>query len=299
MSTVNTVGNQDTVSYTDTATTAPEIARSGNLAMISQYVQDNPEQKEAVLDQLVRSDISLVHHVANAGVDTPPSSIADKPSPTQMPTGGAIGPSNTTVTAQNPPAPATASTLAPARTPADAPNVVNLSALNGTFSSLWDKSLPNGEPLEHGGTLVSDEKGNLQLVNTGEGFSGMFRPNLKVEAGQTVQGMFHTHPYSQAEGGHTGSSFSGGDVRYMLENKHNMIMAQSGSDQFMLLRTQATPTTLGARRIEADHGNRINQHLRNGMSFSDATRQASRETAKAYGLAYYEGTGGVLTRVTP
>jgi type VI secretion system secreted protein VgrG len=299
MSTVNTVNNQHTASHTDTATTASEIARSGNLAMISQYVQDNPEQKEAVLDQLVRSDLSLVHHVANAGVDARPSPPVDKPSPTQTPAGSTAGPPNTTVTADKPPAPATASTLAPPKTPATAPSQVNLSALNGTFNSLWGKSLPGNTSLEHGGTLVSDAKGKLRLVNTGPGTSGTFSPNLNVAAGQTVQGIFHTHPYSKAEGGDTRVSFSGSDVQYMIDNGHNVMMAQSGKHQFMLMRTQATTTTVSGSTMQADHDNRLQQHLSNGMSLSDASRQASRETAKAYGLAYYEGTGGVFKRVTP
>jgi hypothetical protein len=37
------------------------------------------------------------------------------------------------------------------------------------------------------------------------------------------------------------------------------------------------------------------QHL----SFIDATRQAAREVAQQNGLAYYEGTNGVFTRVYP
>lgn len=44
---------------------------------------------------------------------------------------------------------------------------------------------------------------------------------------------------------------------------------------------------------------RTSELVGKGVDFSEATRQAAQETAQKYGLAYYQGTGGILDRVYP
>ena len=197
------------------------------------------------------------------------------------------------------PAASTRSTLAAPATPQQAPARVDLSPMQSDYNQLWSQSFPNGQSQEHGGTIVSDPSGKLSLINTGGGQSGSFGPNLATGPNQSVTGIFHTHPYDASEGGYTGVSLSGGDAAYMINQKQDVIVAQSGSDQFMYMRTQASPASVNAAALNNAQNARIGVLQGQGMGFSDASRQAARETATQYNLAYYEGSNGVLNRVVP
>lgn len=194
---------------------------------------------------------------------------------------------------------ATSKDLAVPKSPVEAPKQVNLSTMQGDFDKQWSSSFPDGKSQEHGGTIVSDSAGKLKLVNQGSGTSGSFSPDLSVEQGEKVEGIFHTHPYDATEGSHTGISLSGGDAAYMINEKHNVILAQSGKEQFMYIRTGTSPTNVDAVTLNNAHNARIGELIGSGSSFSDASKVAAQETAKTHGLAYYEGTGGVFSRVYP
>jgi type VI secretion system secreted protein VgrG len=193
----------------------------------------------------------------------------------------------------------TATDLATPATPAAAPATINLSGMQNDFDEQWSNSFPNGVSEEHGGTFVSDASGNLSMVNPGGGEQGSFSPNLNVGADQTVQGVSHTHPYDASEGGYTGISMSGGDAGYVINNHQNIIVAQSGTDQFMYMRTDASPTNVDETKLNNDHNARIAQLIAGGKDFSEASKIAAKETAEAHGLAYYEGSNGILQRVYP
>ncbi len=195
--------------------------------------------------------------------------------------------------------PATAKDFAIPKSPADAPQRIDLSSMQKEFDKLWAGSLPGGISQEQGGTLVSDATGALKLVNPGSGTAGTFSPNLSVDPKQTVLGVFHTHPYDATEGSYTGVSLSGGDAAYTVITKQSAIIAQSGTEQFMYLRTAATPATVDAVALNEAQNNRIGELVMGGRSFPEASKIAAQETAKAQGLAYYEGNGGVLNRVYP
>jgi type VI secretion system secreted protein VgrG len=213
------------------------------------------------------------------------------PPPASAPTPAASAPP--------PPAASTRSTLAAPATPQQAPARVDLSPMQSDYNQLWGQSFPNGQSQEHGGTIVADPSGKLSLINTGGGQSGSFGPNLATGPNQSVVGIFHTHPYDATEGGYTGVSLSGGDAAYMINQKQDVIVAQSGTDQFMYMRTQASPASVNAVALNNAQNARIGVLQGQGMGFSDASRQAARETATQYNLAYYEGSNGILDRVVP
>jgi type VI secretion system secreted protein VgrG len=194
---------------------------------------------------------------------------------------------------------ATKATLATPASADKAPKEVNFSGMQSDFDKQWASSFPGGKSQEHGGTIVSDASGNLKLANMASGKSGSFSPNLNVSKGESVEGVFHTHPYDKVEGGYTGVSLSGGDAAYLINTKQNVIVAQSGNDQFMYVRTGATPASVDAVALNNSQNARIAELTTKGASFDAATRQAAQETAKSQGLAYYEGSGGVLKRVYP
>jgi type VI secretion system secreted protein VgrG len=85
----------------------------------------------------------------------------------------------------------------------------------------------------------------------------------------------------------------------MINNKQNLIVAQSGQQQFMYLRTAETPGSVDYSVLSNSQNVRISELMDEGLDFSAASKQAAVETAKENGLAYYEGTGGIFNRVVP
>ncbi len=199
--------------------------------------------------------------------------------------------------------PAPTANLLPATIPAtvaDVPKEVNLSSMQGTFDQLWGDSFPGGKSQEFGGTFVKDTAtGEYSIINTKGGTTGSFAPDLNVPTGKEVAGIFHTHPYDATEGGYTGVSLSGGDAGYLINQNQSIMVAQSGTEQFMYMRTAATPTSIDAIKLNNDQNTRMGELMAAGKSFSEASKQAAQETAKAQGLAYYEGSGGKFTLVSP
>ena len=165
------------------------------------------------------------------------------------------------------------------------------------FKDMMKQSFPKGASQEFGSTLTSDASGATRSVNPGAGTSGTFSPNRNVPSGQSVFGIFHTHPYSAAEGGYTNVSLSGGDAGYMINKGDSFIMAQSGAGQFAFVRTAATPAIVDALAMNNAANARIGALMGQGHSFDEASRMAAREVADANGLAYYEGKDCVLQKV--
>lgn len=188
-----------------------------------------------------------------------------------------------------------------AASPSDAPRSVQFSSgVQQTFQEQWINSLPGGNALEQGGTLTFNrETGTIGVTNLGGHGStaGTFSPDYSLSDRQNLAGVFHTHPYSEAEGGFRDVSFSGGDIGIMLQEGHQMAVVQSGDTQFMILRTDATPAGLDGRAVAAEVDARFEELLGNGVDFAEASRTAAQEAADKYGLAYYQGSNGSLTRI--
>lgn len=202
------------------------------------------------------------------------------------------------------PPPATADDLKVPKTPQDAPETINLSKMQGAFDELWGKSFPDGKSQEQGGTVVSDGKGNLSVVNTGGGTDRSFSPDFNVGSGQTAVGTFHTHPYDASEGGDTGVSFSGDDAASLTNGslahpQYSVDVLQSGEQQFAYLRTEKSPLDVDAAVVHRNHAARFAELQAQGQNFAEASRTAASEMATNLGLAYYEGQNGVLKRVNP
>lgn len=181
-------------------------------------------------------------------------------------------------------------------TSVDAPNEIDLSSMQGTFDQLWGDSFPNGESQEFGGTFVKDiDSGEYSIINTQGGTGGTFMPDYNIPDGKEFVGVFHTHPYDALEGGHTGVSFSAGDIANSLNTDRKMAVVQSGDQQFMLLRTAETKAVDRATFIQGIDDRFA--ELYDGTNFVAANNQAALEAAKANGLAYYKGSNGKFTRI--
>jgi hypothetical protein len=188
-----------------------------------------------------------------------------------------------------------AALLKPAR-PANALTIIDFSSMQVDLDRLWSASFPNGAAQEQGGTLVLDAYGNIRIVNMKSGTSNSISYDFNVGSGNTVIGVFHTHPY---DSGVTGT-FSGADIANLINDiRRSISIVQSGTEQFMLIKTDATPTSVDSAELSKTYSARIAELRANGESFSDALKIAARETAQAYGLAYYEGSNGIFHRVYP
>lgn len=187
----------------------------------------------------------------------------------------------------------------PTTTSADcpsAPSTVTLPPeIDTAMQDSYTNSFPGGSSQERGGTLVRDGSGNVTVVNEGSGTSGTFSPDRNVARGQTIVGTYHTHPYDASEGGHQGVSLSGADIAYA--NRHNEpIYVDSGTKQFMIMPTTATSAT--DAQINNTWDTEYASQLGAGASIQDASAAATMLTAQTYGMAYYEGDNGTLTKVS-
>ena len=184
-------------------------------------------------------------------------------------------------------------------TPHSAPHEVSFTSMQPQFDALWRQSFPGGKATEQGGTLRSQAPGVVRLTDLGGlgSSAGEFRPNLTINTPNGVlQGTFHTHPYDE---GWTGMSLSGGDAASLVNGPEKFSIAQSGTSQFMFLKTDMTPSHVDFSSVKYAANFRLEQYMQNGWSHSEASTHVALELAKQYHFAYYEGSHGVLRRVYP
>ncbi|MDU0342397.1 PAAR domain-containing protein [Bosea rubneri] len=180
----------------------------------------------------------------------------------------------------------------------DAPDKIALPPnVNKAMKDAYANSFPNGKSQENGATLVSDGFGTVKVVNSGKGESGSIQPNRSVGTHEKIIGTFHTHPYDSSEGGHGGVSFSSADI-YYAATYNELILVDAGDKQFMMLPTKETPQINNADLTKIWNDS-FKVAIENGRSFQDASSFASSEAAKKYKMAYYEGSDGNLSRITP
>lgn len=189
-------------------------------------------------------------------------------------------------------------------TPSNAPLTIRFSiASTRIIQSEWRRSFPGGESKERGGTIVADASGRLSIQNLGglHSTKKAFWPNyVLTDTGKfTIIGILHTHPYDKSEGSWNGVSISGGDFANLINGKHAIIVVRSGPRLFAFVRTAQSPATADFKTLN-DQQNEINKKLQiEGKTFPQSTRISAEMIAPKYGLAYYQGSNGVLTRVSP
>ncbi len=188
--------------------------------------------------------------------------------------------------------------------PANAPLTLRISnTLEQTTQALRRQSYPGGRSNERGGTIVTDAQGELSIQNIGglKSTKGSFTPNLTVTDPKKFRiiGTFHTHPYDRTEHSYNGVSFSGADFAVMILDHLTISILRSGPRLFALINTAQAPATIDYDKIDNDQNAAIKQMIKQGRTFQQASRILAEQIAPTYGMAYYQGLNGVLTRVSP
>jgi hypothetical protein len=181
--------------------------------------------------------------------------------------------------------------------------------LQGTFEQLMQDSYSPTGNQEQGGTLfVNIQTGDIGLANIG-GFgstSNSFTPNKNLETtplGADI-GAFHTHPYQvnvdpvHGVDGSSFASFSATDIYRVVIGEDNVSVASSGHNQFAMVRTSESGTNVSFGDFQTTFDNLVQSGRGEGLSFSAAVRDAVITLTQSFGVAYYEGSGGVLVKVT-
>ncbi len=197
---------------------------------------------------------------------------------------------------------ARAANIANLASPADAPPMIRFSQENAKLFQFLAKVSTLGDTAkEHGGTLVVDMLGSINVQNVGglASDSRSFQVNyvLKNPNAFRVIGDFHTHAYERSAGGNTGVSFSGPDIAELINQRMTISVLQSGPRTFAIVRTARAPTQINQDRLKSEVEALTNQLQNQRHSFPEASRIAAARTSAKYGLAYYEGTSGSLHRL--
>lgn len=146
---------------------------------------------------------------------------------------------------------------------------------------------------------MADASGNFHLQNIGGYISdeNSFFPNLDINRKSfNMVGVFHTHPYGKDANWVTGASHSGDDIVHLIRFRYLLSVVQSGPRLFATVRTRRTPTWIDAD-LQTDMQVRVDTRTLAGQSFPSATRIEAQRMAAQYGIAYYQGGNGVVTRV--
>jgi hypothetical protein len=112
------------------------------------------------------------------------------------------------------------------------------SPFTAEFQKAWKDSFnKDGTVTEQGGSIIKKKDGTVEVRRAAAGASGSIPLSNypKPGPGETLVGTFHTHPYSKAEGGYTGVSFSGSDIRnFLKEDQGNTKYIMAGDKVFEL-----------------------------------------------------------------
>jgi len=187
----------------------------------------------------------------------------------------------------------TAASLKIPSSPSSAPIKLKFGTLQPTFDNLWNRS--NSANKEYGCIIVSKSDGVLKTRNVVVGKHAGVEHDLSHAESETYHGTFHTHPF---EDGETGGAFSAGDVSFNInKGKDRIQFVQSGSDQFLLMRSQRTPTSVP---FPCWKNNKMEMLKENAsLGWGTVQRYISKKMANELNMAYYEGTQGIFWRVHP
>lgn len=177
------------------------------------------------------------------------------------------------------------------KTGEDLPNEVLFDeSLLTWFESLWRLSMmpSGGEPVrEHGAALVVAADGSLTVAVARPGRRREFSLDQGEMALEGFVGYYHTHP---DENGITGDAFSDADfIATIYNDPMKILIAQSGDDLFMLVKTPKTQKPRNPHEISTQFYDWLDDYQDQGEVWQDALLLTNLDLCSEYGLAFYVG----------
>jgi len=190
---------------------------------------------------------------------------------------------------------------------ATAPKYISLPAnVNNALQNAWKSSFPGGNAQEQGGSIaMTIGSNNLLPIDPVSGNSDSINLSNYVPpySGEYIAGDYHTHPF---DSGFTTVSFGGDDIDTFINSSQygqpsqTFSLVQSGNEQFLLLKTQYTPSNidLSPAQFQTAQGKIIGQLMsQQGLSYPQAVNASVITYANMYNLAYYRGENGNFQKV--
>ena len=145
--------------------------------------------------------------------------------------------------------------------------------------------------------------GEIELLNAKTGDETSFDADRNVDPQRyEVLGVFHTHPFDAADDNYSSvpHSFSDGDFAAFIQHGDRLDIVRSGTREFMLGRTDATPGK-AKESMYGEYQQRLQDNLARTSDgdFEEGLRMAAAEMAAKYGIAYYENESGAFVKVKP
>jgi RHS repeat-associated protein len=164
-----------------------------------------------------------------------------------------------------------------------------LSALDAAWKASFNK---DGTVMENGGSIFSGANGKQVVKPGAQGTSGEIQGNQYPTPGnnQTFGGTFHSHPYSKAEGGHTGVSFSSGDIEFLAEGSHGDKIIVTGGTAIFVLTVDDPKKAKNCLTCDKEWQKGFNSNPKN--SFQSKVEAAVKNAVKTCGMCYYKATKG-------
>jgi hypothetical protein len=182
----------------------------------------------------------------------------------------------------------------------DLPEELDLTVLEADLQRLWEATQRGdaaGRRVEYAGTLVLDRDGAVRMIHERAGTAEGVTPELRVEPGQTLLGVLHTHVPLPWEP-NFGLSFGPEDIASIINRGYALSVVRSGHLVCALVRTKATAEQVDASAIESRFQALLLKWRAPGVSLPYLILGASLELAQGYGLGAYMGMWGIrLERV--
>ncbi len=160
--------------------------------------------------------------------------------------------------------------------------------LKEAMKQAWKDSFkPDGTVTEQGGSIIRTKDGKVEIRRASPGASGSIPLSNypKLGDGEQLIGTFHTHPYSKDEGGYTGVSFSGGDIRnFLKEEQGDAKYVMAGDKVFVLTKDDPARAAKADPQAALDTWN--DTYSKSSGSLPDRADAATKAAVKDTGLGY-------------
>lgn len=183
----------------------------------------------------------------------------------------------------------------------DAPRFIAMPrAVQEGAETAWSKSFPGSDSQEQGGIIVETAAGGYGFTAGAAGTSGTFPFNRgDLKTGETLLGVFHTHPYSAKEGGHTDVPFSGRDLAIMASQRERISAVRSGDGWFVVASSKEFEAKVAAAASKQAIFQDIEKKWDDAFkAASGNTRERAQKVTPAvcleFKLLYYTGSAGTL-----